>query len=189
MDDTLHDILKDLEKRLPGAEERAAHAKLEWNRAINEVASLHQSIDSFSAYIKAREDSAKAREDSVHALATSPSPRGRRSRGDVVAVMEEARDLKTEWTIDDLVEAFVARGWTLYMERPAAAIKNMTSRLVAEGSAVERVRPGIYRLRAPQRFSTDSGIRDENANLVEEPTDEELDDILPLVRPGEPYPT
>ncbi len=66
------------------------------------------------------------------------------------------------WTIPQLAAAFDHRRWSLHMEQPELAIKNMASRLVADG-LLERVRPGAYRLKPrPQLWSTDHGIVDYN---------------------------
>jgi hypothetical protein len=166
-DAALIDTLAELQRRLPQAQEVAAKAKVDWDRAVNTLATLQQTINSIEAYLAATEarrvhqfeDTVAAALSSVGTLTMvktdgSRLHSGRRSRHDVVTIMEEDES-DAEWTIEALVEAFAARRWSLYMERPASAIKSMLSRLVADGH-VERVKPGVFRLKHhPKR--TDGG--------------------------------
>jgi hypothetical protein len=117
-------------------------AKAEWDRALTEVAALHQSIDALTGYLAAREAS-----KSANPVAVTRPRRRRRSRTDVLAIMSEDGIADREWTVPELVAAFAHRKWSLHMANPDHAVKNMLTRLVTEDKTLERVRPGVYRVR------------------------------------------
>jgi hypothetical protein len=144
--DPIRETLRELEAGLPAAQLRAEETKAAWNAAVEALAARQQSINSLRSFLQATEGAAPAPAVPEAAAVHQGRPLQRRSRRDVLIVMTEDGPHDKTWTIKELADAFATRRWSLHMERPDNAIKNMVTRLV-DDEFLERVRPGAFRLK------------------------------------------